>query len=69
MNWIKIECPYCRRRIPLNSVNCPNCRSVIPHECGEAERKKFMLVILILFSIVIIGVGATALYYTFHLLA
>lgn len=41
----KITCPYCQQRIPLSSMRCPACRAVIPHECGEAERKQFILLV------------------------
>jgi len=43
MSWFKIVCPYCRKKIPLSSIRCPLCRTVIPHECGEIERRRILL--------------------------
>lgn len=62
MNWIKIECPYCHVRIPLDSVNCPECRADLPPEFGETERKKVVLLILAFVSVVVFGVGAYLFY-------
>ena len=53
MLWFKITCPYCREKIPLSSLRCPKCRSIIPHEYGEEERKRFLkfgCISLILFA-------------------
>lgn len=53
----------------MNAAKCPKCQTVIPHEYHEAARQKLIRIILILFSLLIIGAGATLLYYIIQLLA
>lgn len=68
MVWFTIVCPYCRKKIPINSIRCPECRAVIPHECGEKERGlilKLMLVGIGLVVLVAVGVVAALLYWLF----
>ncbi|MGI6457468.1 MAG: hypothetical protein ACOX5R_17875 [bacterium] len=40
---LKITCPYCRKRIPINAIRCPECRTLLPHECGEQERRRLFI--------------------------
>lgn len=42
MAWFHVTCPFCQKRIPLSSVRCPACRALLPHETGEAERRRIL---------------------------
>lgn len=67
MTMFSITCPYCRQKIPINSTRCPECRAVIPHECGEEERAIMMRWFLIGFSglMVLLLSGVLYLAYVF----
>ncbi len=68
MDWIKITCPYCRQRIPISSMQCPECHAVIPHECGEVERRKILHLTLALLSFLLFSIAAGLFYWIFQLL-
>jgi predicted amidophosphoribosyltransferase len=58
MRLFKTICPYCRKKIPLSSLRCPECRGVIPHECGEIERRRLLILAgVVIFLLMIGGIG------------
>lgn len=69
MNFITIPCPFCQKRIPIHSSHCPECKSELPADFGEPERRKVFLFALVLASLMIVGIGAFLFYMVIQLLA
>lgn len=55
LSLLRMTCPYCGKRIPVNSSRCPECRAVLPAESGQDELAKVFKLSAIIALIVFAG--------------
>lgn len=60
MTWFKITCPFCRKRVPISSIRCPECRSLIPWEYGDLERRRIFIAAGIAAGVLVLCAAAAA---------